>query len=130
MTQNNLLLSDSGADVSLGVLSSMLIEVRDLVVALDEVPKNSSQDFGEIERSITVMRLNSLLLSCSAWLIDRITQICAIRDGQQISTSDVEITLTQQFHSVSHSSCDTSSEIEMKVESLCRRLMQLDKSLY
>lgn len=130
MTQKNVSTSATNADVSLAILSSILIEVRDLVLAIEEVPKDSPQVRGNVEREVKLLRLNSLLLSCSSWLIDRISQICAIRDGDSISRDDAEISLTQQFDLACYPSSNTSSEIELKVENLCRRLMQLDISLH
>jgi hypothetical protein len=136
MRKQHALPSDDGAVISLAILSSMLIEVRDLVIALENLPHEpqfnseaSLQALDDVDREIRSLRLNSLLLICSSWLIDRISQVCAMREGTDIPKDDAEITLNEKFNVTTLSSSEPSSEMEWKVNSLCRRLIQLDKNI-
>lgn len=53
-----------------------------------------------------------------------------MREGRDIPKDDAEITLNEKFNVTTLSSSEPSSEMEWKVNSLCRRLIQLDKNIH
>lgn len=134
MTNHQSMIVDHEADVSLTIFTSMLVDLRELVVASQELGRESGivaadpvRSFEELDDSLDSLRMTTLLMICSSWLIDQISAVSEKASGT--TSTDIRMTksLKDQFDNCGYLKNKPLSPIDRKVHSICHRLARLDK---
>jgi hypothetical protein len=136
MTNHQSIIVERDADVSLTILTSMLVDVRELVITTRELGQKSGigannriRSLEELDDSLASLRMTALLMICSAWLIDRISVVSArVSDTEWVEVRGGK-SLKEQFDYSGHLKNGPASPLESKIHNVCLRLMRIDKGL-
>lgn len=133
MTKHQSMNVDHGADVNLSILTSLLIDVRDLVMASQEfgqesgvVASSPSYLLEELGDTLASLRISNLLMICTAWLIDRISIVSTRASHGEIAEMRGEKSLKERFDDSGCLKNVPVSGFETKVRIVCMRLARLD----
>jgi len=134
MAKHQSMIVDHDVDVNLTLLVSLLIDLRDLVIESQDFerefgvaassPSHLSEELGN---TLSSLRISSLLMICSAWLIERISLISSkALDGEFSKVREAK-SLKEKFDDSGFLTNVPASEIEKEVHNVCLRLSRLDK---